>query len=192
MRPPAAERPRRSARSRRAYLINGERGRGTLEFRLGSHVYWLCTSDPTATCPSASAPARRGGRSTDETAREFERRLLAAFAASTATGDHSRTSAVDLDATSEDGRDRGRNRPRCDAPGNAGLTATGTAPKEAIMIRVSGVRVPPPVPRFCVDSTPCARKPTRCSTCAITSSTYFVSYGSRPWFHASQAFAELR
>jgi hypothetical protein len=29
-----------------AYLINGERGRGTLSIRLGSHLYWTCTSDP--------------------------------------------------------------------------------------------------------------------------------------------------
>ena len=34
-----------------AYLINGERGRGTLSIRLGSHVYWLCTSDPHGDLP---------------------------------------------------------------------------------------------------------------------------------------------
>jgi hypothetical protein len=34
-----------------AYVINGERGRGTVAIRLGSHVYWLATSDPVVDVP---------------------------------------------------------------------------------------------------------------------------------------------
>lgn len=29
-----------------AYVVNGERGRGTVAIRLGPHLYWLATSDP--------------------------------------------------------------------------------------------------------------------------------------------------
>jgi hypothetical protein len=34
-----------------AYVINGERGRGAVTIRLGSHLYWLATSDPIADIP---------------------------------------------------------------------------------------------------------------------------------------------
>ncbi len=34
-----------------AYLVNGERGRGGITIRLGSHAYWLATSDPVVDVP---------------------------------------------------------------------------------------------------------------------------------------------
>ena len=34
-----------------AYLVNGERGRGGVTIRLGSHAYWLATSDPVVDVP---------------------------------------------------------------------------------------------------------------------------------------------
>jgi hypothetical protein len=34
-----------------AYVINGERGRGTVTIRHGEHIYWLATSDPVADLP---------------------------------------------------------------------------------------------------------------------------------------------
>jgi hypothetical protein len=40
-------------RAAQAYLINGTRGRGTVSVRLGPRGYWICTSDPMETCPSA-------------------------------------------------------------------------------------------------------------------------------------------
>ena len=34
-----------------AYLVNGERGRGGVTIRLGSHAYWLATSEPVVDVP---------------------------------------------------------------------------------------------------------------------------------------------
>lgn len=54
-----------------AYLINGERGRGTITIRLGSHIYWLATSDPVSDVPLRELALHEAGfhDATDEFAR---------------------------------------------------------------------------------------------------------------------------
>ena len=59
-----------------AYLINGERGRGTVSIRLGDRLYWACTSDPTEDLPQREQALHDAGY---YTARTDEQRAQAAF-----------------------------------------------------------------------------------------------------------------
>jgi hypothetical protein len=61
-----------------AYLINGERGRGTVSIRLGDRLYWACTSDPTEDLPLREQALQHAGF---YTANNDEQRALAAHRA---------------------------------------------------------------------------------------------------------------
>lgn len=62
-----------------AYMVNGERGRGTLTIRTASHVYWTCTSDPHEDLPLRHLALTDAGYFDAETEIERSQRAWAAL-----------------------------------------------------------------------------------------------------------------
>ena len=67
-----------------AYFVNGERGRGGITIRLGSHAYWLATSDPVVDVPWREAALADAGGADAADERELSH---AAFRALDLLGD---------------------------------------------------------------------------------------------------------